>query len=116
MLILVTSFYCSRTTLQMFIACRGLPVLVGFLEPDYANYRYCDQGHRFEHAIGLEGAPTKKVWKSLLHVTKGEGYLQMGDYISAENARGQACAVHPESVPLHLFHGMSKALDLVLSG
>jgi hypothetical protein len=29
----------SATTLQMFIACRGLPVLVGFLEPDYANYR-----------------------------------------------------------------------------
>ncbi|KAJ7536364.1 hypothetical protein O6H91_12G066000 [Diphasiastrum complanatum] len=26
-------------TLQMFVACRGLPVLVGFLEPDYAKYR-----------------------------------------------------------------------------
>jgi hypothetical protein len=24
----------------MFIACRGLPVLVGFLEPDYAKFRY----------------------------------------------------------------------------
>lgn len=29
----------SSLTLQMFIACRGLPVLVGFLEPDYAKYR-----------------------------------------------------------------------------
>ncbi|KAH9307044.1 hypothetical protein KI387_011448 [Taxus chinensis] len=29
----------SLLTLQMFIACRGLPVLVGFLEPDYAKYR-----------------------------------------------------------------------------
>eukprot|EP00249_Psilotum_nudum_P025064 c29365_g2_i3 orf=721-5196(+) len=29
----------SAQTLQMFIACRGLPVLVGFLEPDYAKYR-----------------------------------------------------------------------------
>ncbi|KAL3692966.1 hypothetical protein R1sor_006617 [Riccia sorocarpa] len=29
----------SPTTLQMFIACRGLPVLVSFLEPDYAKYR-----------------------------------------------------------------------------
>ncbi|XP_024396492.1 MAP3K epsilon protein kinase 1 isoform X3 [Physcomitrium patens] len=29
----------SATTLQMFISCRGLPVLVGFLEPDYAKYR-----------------------------------------------------------------------------
>ncbi|KAH1219960.1 MAP3K epsilon protein kinase 1 [Glycine max] len=26
-------------TLQMFIACRGIPVLVGFLEADYAKYR-----------------------------------------------------------------------------
>ncbi|XXG66881.1 hypothetical protein AAC387_Pa06g0356 [Persea americana] len=29
----------SPLTLQMFIACRGIPVLVGFLEPDYAKYR-----------------------------------------------------------------------------
>ncbi|XP_057849758.2 MAP3K epsilon protein kinase 1 isoform X2 [Cryptomeria japonica] len=29
----------SPLTLQMFIACGGLPVLVGFLEPDYAKYR-----------------------------------------------------------------------------
>eukprot|EP00250_Pteridium_aquilinum_P022298 c25342_g1_i2 orf=635-4657(+) len=29
----------SSSTLQMFIACRGLPVLVNFLEPDYAKYR-----------------------------------------------------------------------------
>ncbi|XP_072971497.1 MAP3K epsilon protein kinase 1-like isoform X1 [Typha angustifolia] len=29
----------STLTLQMFIACRGIPVLVGFLEPDYAKYR-----------------------------------------------------------------------------
>lgn len=29
----------SSQTLQMFIACRGLSVLVGFLEPDYAKYR-----------------------------------------------------------------------------
>ncbi|KAK9117884.1 hypothetical protein Scep_015977 [Stephania cephalantha] len=29
----------SSLTLQMFIACRGIPVLVGFLEPDYAKYR-----------------------------------------------------------------------------
>ncbi|KAH7331996.1 hypothetical protein KP509_20G062500 [Ceratopteris richardii] len=29
----------SSSTLQMFIACRGLPILVGFLEPDYAKYR-----------------------------------------------------------------------------
>jgi hypothetical protein len=29
----------STLTLQLFIACRGLPVLVGFLEPDYAKYR-----------------------------------------------------------------------------
>lgn len=29
----------SSLTLQMFIACGGLPVLVGFLEPDYAKYR-----------------------------------------------------------------------------
>ncbi|KAL6579374.1 MAP3K epsilon protein kinase 1 [Orobanche minor] len=29
----------SSSTLQMFIACRGIPILVGFLEPDYAKYR-----------------------------------------------------------------------------
>ncbi|XP_062183894.1 MAP3K epsilon protein kinase 1-like isoform X2 [Phragmites australis] len=29
----------STLTLQMFIACQGIPVLVGFLEPDYAKYR-----------------------------------------------------------------------------
>ncbi|CAN8260071.1 unnamed protein product [Cochlearia groenlandica] len=29
----------SPLTLQMFIACRGIPVLVGFLEADYARYR-----------------------------------------------------------------------------
>ncbi|KAL5168941.1 MAP3K epsilon protein kinase 1 [Glycine soja] len=28
----------SSLTLQMFIACRGIPVLVGFLEADYAKY------------------------------------------------------------------------------
>ncbi|XP_020577946.1 MAP3K epsilon protein kinase 1-like [Phalaenopsis equestris] len=31
--------YSSTLTLQMFIACRGIPVLVGFLEADYAKYR-----------------------------------------------------------------------------
>lgn len=30
---------CSSLTLHMFIACRGIPVLVSFLEPDYAKYR-----------------------------------------------------------------------------
>ncbi|KAL1803617.1 hypothetical protein ACET3Z_032264 [Daucus carota] len=29
----------SSLTLHMFIACRGIPVLVGFLEADYAKYR-----------------------------------------------------------------------------
>ncbi|CAK9140751.1 unnamed protein product [Ilex paraguariensis] len=29
----------SPLTLQMFIACRGIPILVGFLEADYAKYR-----------------------------------------------------------------------------
>ncbi|KAG6553054.1 hypothetical protein Mapa_005391 [Marchantia paleacea] len=29
----------SSTTLQMFIACRGLPVLVSFLDPDYTKCR-----------------------------------------------------------------------------
>ncbi|EPS72830.1 hypothetical protein M569_01927 [Genlisea aurea] len=29
----------SSLTLQMFIACRGIPILVGFLEPDYAKHR-----------------------------------------------------------------------------
>ncbi|KAK1385449.1 MAP3K epsilon protein kinase 1 [Heracleum sosnowskyi] len=29
----------SSLTLHMFIACRGIPILVGFLEPDYAKYR-----------------------------------------------------------------------------
>ncbi|KAL5697865.1 MAP3K epsilon protein kinase 1 [Ranunculus cassubicifolius] len=29
----------SPLTLQMFLACRGIPVLVGFLEADYAKYR-----------------------------------------------------------------------------
>ncbi|KAG0567805.1 hypothetical protein KC19_7G162400 [Ceratodon purpureus] len=29
----------SALTLQMFIACRGLPVLVGFMENDYTKYR-----------------------------------------------------------------------------
>lgn len=36
---LFSLFHCSTLTLQLFIACRGLPVLVGFLEPDYAKYR-----------------------------------------------------------------------------
>eukprot|EP00003_Mantamonas_plastica_P025979 TRINITY_DN518_c1_g1_i1.p1 TRINITY_DN518_c1_g1~~TRINITY_DN518_c1_g1_i1.p1 ORF type:complete len:635 (-),score=238.30 TRINITY_DN518_c1_g1_i1:184-2088(-) len=31
--------FTSTLTLQMFIACRGLPVLVDFLEPDYRNYK-----------------------------------------------------------------------------
>ncbi|XP_029121502.1 MAP3K epsilon protein kinase 1 isoform X3 [Elaeis guineensis] len=30
----------STVTLQMFISCRGIPVLVGFLEADYAKYRW----------------------------------------------------------------------------
>ncbi|ONM12669.1 MAP3K epsilon protein kinase 1 [Zea mays] len=29
----------STLTLQMFIACQGIPVLVSFMEPDYAKYR-----------------------------------------------------------------------------
>ncbi|XP_047311875.1 MAP3K epsilon protein kinase 1-like isoform X2 [Impatiens glandulifera] len=29
----------SSLTLQMFIACRGIPILVGFLEADYVKYR-----------------------------------------------------------------------------
>ncbi|KAK6253059.1 hypothetical protein QUC31_014779 [Theobroma cacao] len=29
----------SSLTLQMFIACRGIPVLVGFIEADYAKFR-----------------------------------------------------------------------------
>ncbi|KAI3467883.1 hypothetical protein Pfo_024546 [Paulownia fortunei] len=29
----------SSSTLEMFIACRGIPILVGFLEADYAKYR-----------------------------------------------------------------------------
>ncbi|KAK3004275.1 hypothetical protein RJ639_019880 [Escallonia herrerae] len=29
----------SSSTLQMFIACRGIPILVGFLEADYAKFR-----------------------------------------------------------------------------
>ncbi|KAI5588168.1 hypothetical protein BDE02_05G078700 [Populus trichocarpa] len=29
----------SSLTLQMFIACRGIPILVGFLEADYAKHR-----------------------------------------------------------------------------
>ncbi|XP_057478364.1 LOW QUALITY PROTEIN: MAP3K epsilon protein kinase 1-like [Actinidia eriantha] len=29
----------SSLTLQMFIACRGIPILVGYLEADYAKYR-----------------------------------------------------------------------------
>ncbi|KAL7001524.1 MAP3K epsilon protein kinase 1 [Sarracenia purpurea var. burkii] len=29
----------SSLTLQMFISCRGIPILVGFLEADYAKYR-----------------------------------------------------------------------------
>ncbi|KAB5547998.1 hypothetical protein DKX38_011404 [Salix brachista] len=29
----------SSLTLQMFIACRGIPILVGFLEADHAKYR-----------------------------------------------------------------------------
>ena len=31
---------CSSLNMHMFIACRGIPVLVGFLEADYAKYRY----------------------------------------------------------------------------
>jgi hypothetical protein len=34
------SSLCSPLTLQMFIACRGIPVLVGFLEADYARFRF----------------------------------------------------------------------------
>ncbi|AQK46848.1 MAP3K epsilon protein kinase 1 [Zea mays] len=29
----------STLTLQMFVACQGIPVLVSFMEPDYAKYR-----------------------------------------------------------------------------
>ncbi|XP_078161876.1 MAP3K epsilon protein kinase 1-like [Carex rostrata] len=29
----------STHTLQMFIACKGIPTLVNLLEPDYAKYR-----------------------------------------------------------------------------
>ncbi|CAL0318536.1 unnamed protein product [Lupinus luteus] len=32
-------FQSSSSTLQMFVACGGIPVLVGFLESDYAKYR-----------------------------------------------------------------------------
>jgi hypothetical protein len=34
------AFWCSSLTLQMFIACRGIPILVGFLEADHAKYRF----------------------------------------------------------------------------
>lgn len=30
----------SSLTLQMFLACRGIPVLVDFLEADYAKHRF----------------------------------------------------------------------------
>ncbi|KAG0566179.1 hypothetical protein KC19_7G044100 [Ceratodon purpureus] len=63
------------------------------------------QNSSFERAIGLKGAAATKVWTSLLHFSKAQGLLQIGDYISAEKAAGQACAIHPESAPLHLFHG-----------
>lgn len=71
------------------------------------------QNSSFERAIGLKGVAASKVWTSLLHFSKVQGLLQMGDYISAEKAAGQACAVHPESAPLHLFHGTTKSLHLV---
>ena len=66
------------------------------------------QNTSFERAIGLKGAAASKVWTSLLHLRKAQGLLQTEDYISAEKAASQACAVHPESAPLHLFHGTKK--------
>lgn len=38
--VLIVVLLSSSLTLQMFIACRGIPVLVGFLEADYAKYRF----------------------------------------------------------------------------
>lgn len=64
-----------------------------------------NQNSSFERAIGLKSTAHPKVWTSLWHLRKAQGLLQAEDYISAEKAAGQACAVHPESAPLHLFHG-----------
>jgi hypothetical protein len=44
------------------------------------------QNSSFERAIGLKGAAASEVWTSLLHLSKAQGLLQMGDHISAENA------------------------------
>lgn len=70
----------------------------------------------FERAVRLNGAATLKGWMSLLHLSKAQGLLQMGDYISAEKAASQACAVLSESAPLHLFHGTRSHCTLCRSG
>ncbi|WVZ03042.1 hypothetical protein V8G54_023848 [Vigna mungo] len=52
----------SSLTLQMFIACRGIPVLVGFLEADYAKYSVMasrDSSHLAVHPeLGFYGELT----------------------------------------------------------
>lgn len=54
-----TLFTSSTGTLQMFISCRGIPVLVGFLEADYAKYRWYLLGHS-------EHIPFRSMFFSLL--------------------------------------------------
>lgn len=67
------------------------------------------QNSSFERAIGLNAAAPMQVWNSLLHYTRAQALLQMGDYTSAEKAAGQACAAHQDCAPLHLFHGTRSA-------
>ena len=38
----------------MFIACRGIPILVGFLEADYAKYRFGAACSTHETSICLD--------------------------------------------------------------
>lgn len=45
----------SSLTLQMFVACRGIPVLVSFLEADYAKYRYVNINLRQSSIYSIKG-------------------------------------------------------------
>lgn len=67
------------------------------------------QNTSFERAIGLNTAAPMQVWNSLFYYTRAQALLQIGDYASAEKAAGQACAAHPDSAPLYLFHGKRSA-------
>ncbi|KAK1369113.1 hypothetical protein POM88_035205 [Heracleum sosnowskyi] len=51
----------SCTTLHMFVACRGIPILVSFLEADYTNHRALSAHRNIEESREINKYLTSNV-------------------------------------------------------